>query len=312
MSRSLSLKFVAGALLVSALACNLMPSSTPSPAAVTVTLPATPPPTETSLAAPTTLPPTETSLPAPATLPPTDTPLLATPTSALPEVSFNGIHFRYDPALATNVTYETVPASQPDPNGPYWETYPQHTHFLFNGYVLSGMFHQPEMWVYPLEEYIQRVPDLAQTKARLQEVLGQQPTSFSGQEALPFLPVWNAQQLMQMNVRYLHFANGQGVRFISIYGQYSAPANNHDIFYTFQGMTDDGKYYISLVLPVNNPALPNTAEEGIPNGDFETFTDHYMTYVSDTEGMMNGLVDASFTPSLEKLDALVQSLQIIP
>ena len=61
---------------------------------------------------------------------------------------------------------------------------------------------------------------------------------------------------MHVQVQYLDFKSGTGVRFLTQFNNGMAPVNNHDLIYTFQGLTSDGKYYIAAVLPVTHPDLP--------------------------------------------------------
>ncbi|HEX9387675.1 MAG TPA: hypothetical protein VF918_15235, partial [Anaerolineales bacterium] len=60
----------------------------------------------------------------------------------------------------------------------------------------------------------------------------------------------------------ISFQNGQGVRFLTEYAQYAASANNHDLFYHFQGLTRDGAYYIIAILPITVPVLAETSDGG--------------------------------------------------
>ena len=54
------------------------------------------------------------------------------------------------------------------------------------------------------------------------------------------------------------------MRFLTEYGQYPAPVNNHELFYHFQGFTSDGEYYIVATLPVTAPVLAETGDAGSP------------------------------------------------
>ncbi|MEO8354588.1 MAG: hypothetical protein ABI621_01610 [Chloroflexota bacterium] len=42
-------------------------------------------------------------------------------------------------------------------------------------------------------------------------------------------------------MQVINFQNGRGIRFLTQYAQYPAPINNHELFYHFQGLTNDGK-----------------------------------------------------------------------
>ena len=73
---------------------------------------------------------------------------------------------------------------------------------------------------------------------------------------------------------YLKFENGSGVRYLTMYGQGFAPINNHDLFYSFQGLTADGRYWVSVIMPVNHPSLQATYDDPLP-ADFAQFAENF-------------------------------------
>ena len=238
---------------------------------------------------------------------------IAQPTSPLPTATFallaaaqyNGASFSFDPSLASQAVGKTVPPVT-DQNGAPWEIAPQSIQFDFNGYLLSGTFNQPALMIYPVDAYKSANDVVIPIITNLQDLLKTSPASPS--QALPFLPTWNAAQIMHSNVAYLKFKNGEGVRYLAEYGQAIFPINNYMLFYTFQGLTQDGKYYISLLLPVNNPILP--ADEKIPESDYGTFSSNFENYLKDTQTKLMAQPPSSFKPDLSLLDALVQSLLV--
>jgi hypothetical protein len=99
------------------------------------------------------------------------------------------------------------------------------------------------------------------------------------------------------------------VRFLTIYAQYVAPVNNQDLFYTFQGLTADGRYFVSATLPVNHPSL-RADLNAFSTSELDTITKDYDQYRNDAAAALATQPNASFTPSLERLDALIASLAI--
>ena len=136
---------------------------------------------------------------------------------------------------------------------------------------------------------------------------------------LPAIPFFNDQQVFASNVKVISFQNGQGVRFLTQYAQYSAPANNHDLFYEFQGVTRDGAYYIVAILPIRNPMLAETSDAGAPlpvggvpySYMIDPNTDMQLYYRSVTD-VLNATPADTFTPTLNQLDQLIQSMSITP
>ena len=108
---------------------------------------------------------------------------------------------------------------------------------------------------------------------------------------------------------YFDFRNGTGVRFVTQMGQAYYPINNRDLFYTFQGMTYDGVYYVAAILPLSHPSLPADGSE-IPGGDFDAFADNFETYAAEVAAQLDAEAAGSFTPSITMLDEMMQSLEV--
>jgi hypothetical protein len=221
-------------------------------------------------------------------------------------VDFANIHFRYPADLAAEVLPESAPAYT-DPNGPIWDLVPQHTLFNFVGYPLHPeAFHEPRLYVYPVDEYRAISPDVGGVIDDLRAFLDRQPAQLGPDETIPFLPVFNAAQVMQARIAYLEFQNGRGVRFLTQYAQNTYPINNRDLFYTFQGLTHDGRYYLAAVLPVTNPILDNA--DATPIDD--NFINNFSQYIAATEEDLSAQPPESFSPNLDWLDEMLRSFLI--
>ena len=110
----------------------------------------------------------------------------------------------------------------------------------------------------------------------------------------------------------LSFGSGNGIRYLTQYASLYDPINNHELFYTFQGLTGDGKYWISAILPVSNPILPEDGNNP-PNGQSqEQFGNNFAAYITDLTTQLNAQAPENFSPGLARLDALVTSIQIQP
>ncbi len=210
-----------------------------------------------------------------------------------------------DKSLSSGVETAIVPASIV-PDGAAFENYPEFTRFKFNGYVLQDKFFEPTIEVYPVNEYIQMSEPAAKIITEFQDLMSREPAA---PENIPHLPIWNAAQLMQAHVKYLKFQNGSGVRFLTQYAQSFVPINNHDMFYCFQGMTENESYFISITLPVNHPSLPPNYES-IPNNDWEAFSNQFPTYIIEIEQKISAQPADSFIPQLDLLDQMVETILI--
>jgi len=233
------------------------------------------------------------------------------------EVDYKGIRFTADPSLAVSIWPEVIPATPVVQGEPYWFASPEHIRFTFaSPDVLPGRlrmgFHlaaEAQIIIYPLAELAGLAPQIQAQIERLQSLLAERESVTEGD--LPLLPVNNAIQMFHVQTQYLDFGTIQGLRFITQPAQDQRPVNSKELFYTFQGLTDDGAYYLVAFFPLTTTVLPDTIAEE----DWVVFNDteaSYATYLSETAAVLNLLSQAEFTPDLSILDAVVTSLQVEP
>ncbi|HEY69956.1 MAG TPA: hypothetical protein G4O08_05160 [Anaerolineae bacterium] len=229
----------------------------------------------------------------------TDTP---EPTEIPLPLDCSGATFNLDPAIAASVTAQTIPAEAGDPMMTF-TIHPEYVEYSFTGYALSNTFHEPKIRIYPVDEFVAMVPYVGNIVADLNQLLLNAPSPPT--DGIPFLPIWNAAQMIHAKESYLSFQNGSGIRFLSQYGQAYWLINNHDLFYTYQGLTSDEACYVSAIFPVSNPALPN--EGAPPPGETEA---EIIAYYDTIVPQLNALDDTTFLPPLGTLDALIASLLV--
>ena len=218
---------------------------------------------------------------------------------------FENVSFVLDSAVATSANGQhlsEVPISQ---DSPFWESHPEYVSISLDGYPLSQTTLQPVIAVYPVSDYRQMGNQVGKILDNLGDVLGRKPAD---ERQMPFLPLMNAGQVFHSNVKYLDFQNGSGVRYLAVLAQYPAPVNNQDLFYTYQGLTSDGRYLVSIILPVNQSSLPMSAN-ALPVSELESLAKD-PAYYGNMAGKLNALADGDFSPDLAVLDALVASLAI--
>jgi hypothetical protein len=253
--------------------------------------------------------------PAPPTKPPvTEPPVTEPPVTEPPvitNVTCNELSLYLDPALAASYDCQFVPES------PYeMEMYPAHTELTLHGYILADKFFIPHISVYPVAGYTALLPDVIPGRvAELQAIIASgsiPPFAISFTSALPFLPTFPAAQVFYAQEQVLPFMSGSGIRFMTEYAQYYAPVNNHDLFYTYQGLTSDGLNWVSAILPVNHPMLPANADNPPGGVSWEDFSNNYDPYITDMVFQLNTQPPDSYIPTLFALDALVSSITITP
>ena len=297
--------FIISILILAALACNQVipaPTPTPAPAAPATTLP-TQPPTEVPVE-PTALPeviPTET--PAPTAIPGM-------------QVSFGSLSLVIPPGLANGASGTEFPRAEGS-DIPPWELTPGHIQLKLEGYLLQDKFHQAQFFVYPADAYAALDTTAANNLSFIKGMCCR-ASNIPDPASLPHIPFFNAGPVFTSNIQIIPFQNGTGVRFITEYAQYFAYVNNHDLFYQYQGLTEDGQYYLIVILPLTAPGLPENGQvdASVPGGGGVSLPD-YNNPDADWEGYyvsiaeyLNITAPDAFSPTLTQLDTLIQSILI--
>jgi hypothetical protein len=225
-------------------------------------------------------------------------------------VSYENVSFVIPRGIASSANTETMTSVDTNSGAP-WEIAPTHLRFTLTGYPLQGKFFEPQIYVYPADEYAQANSVASEQIERLKKAVAGSPLL---KETLPNVPFFNAEHIIAANIQLIKFQSGSGVREITQYDQYPAPINNHELFYHFEGLTGDGKYYVLAILPITAPVLAEDekAESSVPAGGIPIPPNTGPTnvyYFSVTE-KLNSLPPDSFTPPLNSLDALIQSMLV--
>jgi hypothetical protein len=222
---------------------------------------------------------------------------------AFPDMDFQGIQFSYP----EGENYGAMPEVLPAELEVEWFSQPERIVFTLLNYPLMDTFHEPRIIVMSTEELLAVNSGLEPSLDELKEVLGTQTRNI---ERVPYImPSFNAGQIITTQVDFLTFDGGKGVRFVTQYGQAAWPINNLDLFYAFQGLTDDGAYLINAVLPVSHPSLPTDGDSYIGD-DYEGFIAGYEDYLVTTKQSLDSQTLDSFHPGLQALDAMMASFQV--
>ena len=230
----------------------------------------------------------------------------ATPTpvaAAQPSTDASGEVILDLAGVAQDQTVETVAAVPAGADGPLWDVLPQHRRITLQGYPVTDHLLQPQIFVYPVAGLAEYNEAAGQRAVDLQALLESRQSA----DRMPFLPLFNAAQVMHTQVDYLDFKNGQGVRYLTQFDQAPLPINSFELIYTFQGLTDDGQTYIAAVLPVTHPDLPATP---LVNEQQIAELSDFAAYLAQTVAWLEQQPGDSFTPNLAQLDALIQSLEV--
>jgi len=130
-----------------------------------------------------------------------------------------------------------------------------------------------------------------------------QKRPFLGQPS--FMPLNNAGMMFRSNDKYLDFKNGAGIRYLTKLGQTLVPLTPEGIFYNFQGITSDNKYFIAARFPVsvNLNFPPPPPSEGDP-----LYEEKWLDYNFDLQDTFTLTSDNQFYPNLSILDEMIGSL----
>ncbi len=241
-------------------------------------------PTPTVVPAPTLANPTAVASPTMKAEPPT-TPS-ATPLAGA-AVSFDRLSLVVPTGLATGGSGTLVPEAKGDNVAP-WDVAPEHIQFKLDGYELEGKMFEPQVYVYPAQAYaqLQERGAAAQSLEQLRAVLAQ--SSMVNVKELPTVPFFNVSQTLAAQVKVIPFQNGRGVRMVTEYAMARAIINNHELIYHFEGLTDDGQYYVIVILPITAPGLPEDGQPGgvvppggVPVPDFNDVNANWQGYYGD-------------------------------
>jgi len=257
-----------------------------------------------TLVAPTASPaPAETEVPPEPTAIPEVT-VIPVFTGEFTVIESGGLVFTLPAEVAASAEVTTV---LPDDPNQGWSEFalPARRVVSFSGYAIPDHFHTPAIYVYAFDKLVQGGTYGATMAATLQGLLSDPEFDLHAEGSLPFLPPFNAAQVFHVLEQRLDSEHGSGIRYLTLYSQALVGVDNYDIFYTYQGLSADGRYYIAAVLPINSTLL---SDDELTQAELETVAidyEAYLTSMTDTLREDNG---ASLTPTLAALDAMMMSL----
>ena len=233
------------------------------------------------------------------------------PAAAQRHVCYENICLSIDASVTTEVTAARFPATE-GTDLPYWETLPELIQFDFSGYPAGGDI-EPQVVVVPLDlDHSDRIgnnldalktlittgPDLSRTFAAYMPAQGSQ--------VLPIFPQTNAVCAIAAGMRYQNFQWGSGMRFVSAFAQGPAPVAPEELVYLYQGISDDGRYYVAARFPVtlDSASAAKLGQPPSPDSDLDTSTKWNRGFAEQ----LRQLPDGAYVPSLNSLDAMVGSI----
>ncbi len=243
-------------------------------------------------------------------------------------VSYQKVEFYYADNLAADVNATVVPAcvlrqasDKPDCAAP------KHLAFTLVGFESpqseNSFYSSPNIRIYPIAEFrkvLATSPYLQtfDTEVRsLQSLLSQKPISWQGK--IPYLPYVDATQSFHAHLKYIKFKGGQGVGSVVRYDTENSLVQDRQLAYTFQGITNDGRCYISATFPIAAPPLnlPKdgtiTVHEGyqLPSSLSYQQEKKYQGYLKRMQNKLEKMPADQYAPNLELLTELIGSLNTV-
>ncbi len=238
------------------------------------------------------------------------------PTAGDTSYQLQGVFFVMPKCLSAAPSVSIVQAVLPDPNAGPLMYFPQHRQIVLDRYPLQEKYFVPLIRVFPVAEFAAMTELTAGRVTRMSELLETQ--TWKPGDTIPLLPGYSMMQVFQAQVKFLDFKNGRGIRWLTELAQYSAPVNNRDLFYSYQGVTSDGEYWVSVMLPVNAAYLQETYDStevpttglAFPAPGSTILAQELESYYTLMLRLLNNTPDAGFTPALDCLDQLVSSIAV--
>lgn len=154
---------------------------------------------------------------------------------------------------------------------------------------------QRQIVVYPLGEYrnlFKKPEQLKEFDKRVNLLKAALRTGKTDAKEIAVLPSMDACQLFRAQVSFVNFKSGRGVRFLTTYATDVSATTGNDVFYTFQGLTQDQKYWVSVFYPLKIPDLRSEIDP------------------VRSKKQLDGMASNKCKPDLNKLDAMVQSISV--
>jgi len=233
-------------------------------------------------------------------------------------VSFDGVGFSYDEALGRSVSITQVPGEPPTLEGP---SAPGAGHLSFTLYgprpegarIPRPIDAPGVVRVYPtaglagydwasgqleaLESLLAARPDLASVTT-----VG----ADGGTQPLPFIVDNSAAQAIAARAEYVDTPELSGIAYLTAFRQDVFPFAAGDFWYTFQGLSADGAWYVAADFVIDASMFPETVTARDANRI--ATARRWARYVDQSIQTLNGATSDAFTPALSSIDALVQSI----
>lgn len=238
---------------------------------------------------------------------------------ATSSVSFDGVGFDFSHTLGRSVNILRSPRQGTD-ELPLGEGAP--AHIVFSLYPRQSEAKRvPALWDLPGSVNVYRTRALegyavaTRQWTELQRILTDRPEpqvleadAVDGSAPLPYLPVAEeAAQALVARVGYIDTPELSGVAYVTGFRQGEYPFTRDDLWYSFQGLSTDGRWYVAVNWRLRAGMFPRTVSQA----DAErvgSSARRWERYIRESVATLDAAEPTAFLPSLDTLDALVRSI----
>jgi hypothetical protein len=189
-----------------------------------------------------------------------------------------------DPIAGVTIAQELMPY---EAELGMFDVTPQHQRITLNDYPLENTEFQAHLRIYEVAALEAVRENVEQLILEHEQVVVAIPDLERG--SLPFVPMILAGQVFYAQPKVLSFQGGDGYRFLTEYGGEDIPITDENLFYAYQGLTEDDNYFVTAFLPVTASEEAKASVEAL-----------------------NEAAASSFTPDLGELDAMIESIALQP
>ena len=233
-------------------------------------------------------------------------------------VRFDGVGFEFSHRLGRSVNITQVPRQRPGSVG-VGEATPAHVTFSLYPRMAESR-RPPRPWDVPGTVRVYATSALegyqlaSRQLERLQELLAERPDpatleSITDQQVvdLPYLPIEGAALAIGARVGFIDTPELAGVAYVTGFRQDTFPFARDDFWYTFQGLSADGQWYVSVSWIVRATMFPARVSDSAARRIGRTAAS-WERYIRQSVRTLDAAEPSAFRPSLEALDALVRSI----
>lgn len=236
------------------------------------------------------------------------------------KVEFHGVSFNYNSQIFGEVEAEEVAESPLESidDKPDYVT-PQQIRFTFE---LATPYSAMEVAVFPINDFPrmyavnkESVIGMEKEITDFRNILKDKNFRVEGQ--IPFLLFRDASQSFQAKVKHYNFQNGRGILFLTFWSTQFEFPSNRQLRYVFEGLTNDGKYYVLAEVPASVSFLPDESSEEfegyrIPWGKLnnEAEMKRFSKVIKNIGKRLENFPQNEFKPNPKYFEELISSLKV--